>query len=98
MKFEVLEEKDNPLLKRKELVLSLDFENSKTPSKSDLQAILSEKYAVEPEKVDVTKLFSETGLAKGKAFVKIWENVPVKKKGDKAGGEGGQKAKEQKQA
>jgi len=95
MRFDILEEKENLLLKRKELVLALDYEGGSTPKKEDLMQSLAEKLGIEKDFVDVSKIISETGIPKGKAFVKVWQVKPPekKKKGEKIGGEG-EKGKE----
>ena len=102
MHFEILEEKENPLLKRKEIVLAIDYEGGATPKKEELMQKLAEKFGVEKDFVDISRIITETGLPKGKAFVKIWQIKPPekKKKGEKAGGEGekGKETEKQKQA
>jgi len=85
MKFEVLEEKENPVLKRKELVISLDYQQGSTPSKMDLQKALSEQMNANIEGIEISKIISETGLPMGKAWVKIWQEkkIPLYKKKEK---------------
>ena len=70
MKFNVIEEKENPLLKRKELLLSIDYEGGSTPSKADMQKFLSEQLNANIENL-------EMGMARGKAWVKIWEEKKI---------------------
>jgi ribosomal protein S24E len=87
MKFKVLEEKENPMLKRKEIMISLDYEGGSTTSKADLQKTLSEQLNAGIENVEVSKILSETGRTSGKAWIKIWQEkkVPIyseKKKGE----------------
>ncbi len=73
MKFEILEEKKNPLMKRKEILVSIDFEGSCTPSKFDLQKAIAESMKANAENIEVSKVLSEIGLSRGKAWVKVWE-------------------------
>lgn len=80
MNIEVVEEKQNPLLKRKELIVSIDYDGVGTPSKAILQTELSKNLGVNQELIEVTKIFSETGLPQGKAWVKIWETKPLERK------------------
>ena len=99
MHFEILEEKENPLLKRKESVLNIDYEGGATPKKEDLMQALEKKFIFGKGFIDITKIISEIGLSKGKAFVRVWEVKPPekKKKGEKSGGEGeGKETKKQK--
>ncbi|MFQ6020898.1 MAG: hypothetical protein ACE5J4_02675 [Candidatus Aenigmatarchaeota archaeon] len=76
MKFKIIKEKKNPLLKRKELLISLDY-NGATVSKAELQKILAEHFKVNMENLEVSKILSEVGLPKGKAWIKIWEEKKV---------------------
>lgn len=86
MKVEIVEEKNNPFLKRKDLLLMIDHSGQPTPKKDDLTNFLAEKYKVEKEKVEVVYIFSETGVARSKAKARIWEEKPKtkEKKSEKA--------------
>jgi len=81
MKIEIIEEKDNPFLKRKDLMIMIDHAGQPTPKKEDLIRFLAEKYKVESEKVEVVYIFSETGIARSKAKARIWKEKPKIKKG-----------------
>ncbi len=80
MRFDVLEEKNNPLLKRREIVLGLDYEGGATPKKEDLIGKLAEHFKVEKEFIQIPQITSATGISKGKAFVRVWEIKPPEKK------------------
>lgn len=73
----IISEKDNPLLKRKEIIAELDYDKGPTPSKAQLQLLFAKKFSVEPEKVEISKILSETGMAKGRAWIKIWDEKKV---------------------
>jgi len=77
VKFNVIEEKENPLLKRKELLLSIDYEGGSTPSKAEMQKFLAEQLSANIENLEISKVLSEIGLTKGKAWVKIWEEKKI---------------------
>jgi len=79
MKLEVVNEKENPLLKRKEIIVNLDFDGKGTWSKADIQRLVAEQFKVSLDNVEVSKILSEFGMSKGKAWIKIWEEkkVPV---------------------
>ena len=77
MKIEVVNEKENPLMKRKELLVSIDYDKGATPSKADLQKILSEQLKANIENIEISKVLSEFGLPKGKAWIKIWNEKKV---------------------
>lgn len=78
MNIKVIEEKKNPVLKRKELILELVYDAA-TPSKAELQKFLSEKLNAEINKIEVSKILSHAGMTGGRAWIKIWEEktVPV---------------------
>ena len=77
MKVQVLNEKENPLLKRKEIIVSLDYNGKATVSKAELQKILSEEFKASIDNVEITKIFSEFGTPRGKAWIKIWKEKKV---------------------
>ena len=78
MKFSVESEKENPALKRKELVVNVDYEGKATPKSVDLLAGLANHFSVPQEKLQA-KLFSHSGKSAGYAIVKIWSEEPIKK-------------------
>ena len=77
MNFQVVSEKENPLFKRKEVLMSLDFQGGSTPSKADLQKMLAEHFKSNIDSVEISKIISETGLSRGKAWIKIWQDKKV---------------------
>lgn len=77
MKIEVISEKENPLMKRKELLVSIDYDKGATASKADLQKFLAEQLNANIENLEISKILSEFGLSKGKAWVKIWKEKKV---------------------
>ena len=77
MNFQVVSEKENPLFKRREILMSLDYQGVSTPSKADLQKTLAEHFKVDIDKVEISKLISETGFSRGRAWIKIWQDKKV---------------------
>ena len=79
MNFQVISEKENLLFKRKEILASIDYQGGSTPSKADLQKALAEQFKVGIDSVEITKVLSETGLTRGRAWIKIWheKKVPI---------------------
>ena len=77
MKLKILNEKENPMLKRKEIVASIDYEGGSTTSKADLQKLVSEQLNAKIENVEISKILSEMGRTGGKAWIKIWEEKKV---------------------
>ncbi len=71
MEIEILEEKENPFLKRKELKLVIKHENSPTPSKQELKKELASKFSVSEEQIQIDYIFSKKGLCESLSKVKI---------------------------
>ncbi|MEM5836317.1 MAG: hypothetical protein QXR09_03280 [Candidatus Aenigmatarchaeota archaeon] len=79
MEIEILEEKDNPLLRRKELKINIKHANSPTPKKQDLIKEIASKYSVSEDRVLVNYIFTKKGLPESFAKVKIYQE-PIKTK------------------
>jgi len=77
MKANVIEEKQNPLLKRKDLIVSVDYEGKSTASRAELQKLLADQLNANIENLEISKILSETGQTRGKAWVKIWDEKKV---------------------
>ena len=56
--FKTLKERDNPHMKRKEMLLLWEHVAGATPSRTGLQGLLAKHWSVEPERVDVKGIFS----------------------------------------
>ena len=79
MKVNIVSEKQNPYLKRKEILLSIEHEAESTPPKAAVLELLAKQLSAEKEKIEIVDIISETGLPKSKSMIFIWEEVPVKK-------------------
>lgn len=77
MKIDIINDKENPLMKRRELLVSIDFDKGSTPSKADLQKFLTEQLKANIENLEISKILSEVGLSKGKAWIKIWKEKKI---------------------
>lgn len=73
MKTNIANEKENPLMKRKELMVSVDHASEATPSKAAIQQALAKDLSKELEFIEVKDIFSGNGEANSKAKVFIWE-------------------------
>ena len=73
----MLEEKENPLLKRKSIIFNLDYERGSTISKADLQKKLAEHFKAEPKHVEIVKILTQTGKSSGKAWINLWEEKEI---------------------
>ena len=73
MKIEVIEEKENPLLHRKELTIRIkEFE--KTPSKEEVKKQAVAKLGSNENKLLLDRITQEYGKQEAIAFVKIYES------------------------
>ncbi|MEM5785279.1 MAG: hypothetical protein QXO19_03470 [Candidatus Aenigmatarchaeota archaeon] len=79
MQLKIDETKDNPLLKRKELIVKIYYEGSPTPSKNQIIESISKQVGADQEKIEVVKINGEVGMQVGKALVYVWEEKPKKK-------------------
>lgn len=87
MKIKIIEEKENPFFKRKDLHVEVNHESAATPSKAELMKVLATKYKVDIEQVVVDYMFTMKGMSKTKAKVKVLKEKPGVKepeKGEKA--------------
>jgi len=80
MKIDVIDKKENPFLKRADLILTVDHAGKATPKKDELAKMIADKLKSVPEKVEIVYIFTESGLSKSKVKARVWkEKVPVKK-------------------
>jgi len=59
-KYNLIEEKYNPLFKRKEIKFNLT--SKATPSKTEVEKLISEKFSSSPEKIKIKKISSKFGI------------------------------------
>jgi ribosomal protein S24E len=79
MELEILEEKENVLLKRKELKINIKHPNSPTPKKQDLVKEIASRYSVPEDHVFVNYIFTKKGVQESMAKVKIYQELPKQK-------------------
>ena len=88
MEIVIIEEKDNPFFKRKDLKIRIKHFGSPTPSKADISKELSTKYDVDESQVQIDYIFSQRGLGESFLVCKILQEKPAEvKKPDEAKGE-----------
>lgn len=84
MDLNILEERENVLLARKELRLNIKHPSSATPKKQELLKELSEKYSVPEDHIIIDFIFSKKGMNESVAKVKIYKEKPkIKEKKQK---------------
>lgn len=76
MEIEILKEKDNKLLNRKELELRIKHPNAPTPKKEEIKEELSKMFNVDKEQIVINYVLSKKGLQEAIAKVKILYQKP----------------------
>ena len=85
--FKIIEQKENPLFKRKEIKISIETEV--TPSYTDTEKLISEKFSVSVENIKIKKISGNFGSRTFIITVNIYdskedkENIEPKSKKDK---------------
>ncbi len=82
MQFDILNEKQNPLFKRKEIIIKMGFDGA-TPSKAALQQMFAKEFKTEPNRVEINKILSAVGKDIGKVWLRIWEEKDIEIYGKK---------------
>jgi ribosomal protein S24E len=77
MKIDIVGERYNPFMKRKELIVEIENPEEPTPSKAQLAELLTKHIQEEAERIDITKILSSRGNAKSKAWVFVWDEKRV---------------------
>lgn len=90
MKIDIVKEKENALLGRKEIRFEIDHPEESTPSKAAVQQLAAKQLEAEAGRVDVRHIFSGTGVSKSNASVFLWnekrvEDLSKAKKPEEAG-------------
>ena len=71
MKTSIINEKDNPLLKRKELSIKIEHDGSATPKKAELQQLVAKEFKKDVEQVDIRNIFSDSGISRLLTYQKL---------------------------
>ncbi len=79
MKVEVLTERENPLLKRKEVEALVEHVGKATPSRAELRKVFAEQYGVPIEHVIVVKIRTRYGTNKSFVRCHLYEDLSVAK-------------------
>lgn len=69
MKIEVLEEKVNPYLNRREILLEVFHKGQRTPSKREVSNILVDKLGLDPDKTMIMYIKTATGMNRSLIFL-----------------------------
>ncbi|MEM7813907.1 MAG: hypothetical protein QW548_03350 [Candidatus Aenigmatarchaeota archaeon] len=77
MKVSIFSEKDNPFMKRKEVVALVEHGSEATPSRAAVQQILAREWGIKPEQVDVKGIFTRVGKQASRVKVHVWSEPKV---------------------
>lgn len=80
MEFNIVKEKYNPFLKRKELEIVFIHPGEPTPSKEKINNIIKEKYGVDESQIEINYVISKFGSPESIAKVKIYDEKREVKK------------------
>ena len=75
MEMEIRKERENKLLKRKEIEVYLDHTGKPTPTRLEILKELAKKLKVKEDLIIVDKIFSETGKACSRVKVLVYQNT-----------------------
>ena len=75
LEVKVVEDRENVLLNRRELVLEINHPGEGTPTRIDVRKYVAAKYNVELDRVYVIKLDTKTGTNKTIGYVRIYDTV-----------------------
>lgn len=81
MEMEVISEKVNPVLKRREIIVKIKVKGA-TPSRKDVVAGVASHFGVEEKLILVDQILTEFGAADALARIKIYEDpqfIPKKR-------------------
>jgi len=79
MNLEVIQDRKNPLLNRRELDIIIAYESG-TPKRDEVREEISKKFGVEKDRIIIEKMESLFGANKAKAHVHIYDAVEHAKK------------------
>ena len=74
MKLNVIEVKENPLLKRKEIRYLIEFDNDTSPSRETIREVIARNYKADHSLVIVDKNLQITGSHSMEGYSKIYNN------------------------
>lgn len=76
MELKILEEKENLLLKRKEVKAEIIHPNLPTPKREEVVASLAKLYSVDPTQVLIDYIFTKKGTNSSLVKIKILKEKP----------------------
>jgi ribosomal protein S24E len=77
MEFKVRQDEYNSLLKRKEVLIEVDHEESGTPSRIELKKAVAAKYGTKPENVYVVDVETKTGTQNAICELQVYDDPKI---------------------
>lgn len=78
MKIEIVSEKENPFMERKEISVNIMHDREPTPNKAAVQKMLSKELKKEPVHIEIRQIISRGGMGFSDARVFVWKEPKVK--------------------
>lgn len=76
MEINIIEEKENPFFKRKDVKMRIKHLASGTPSKADITKEMASKYNVDESQFQIDYVFSQKGIGESFVKCKVLEEKP----------------------
>lgn len=77
MKLDIISEKHNPIMERKEVKLLATHPEEATPTRASMQQLAAKHFKTDVVKIDIRNIFSKIGSSKSDALIFIWDNKTV---------------------
>ena len=74
MEANIVSVRENPLMDRREVDVSLDHEGEATPSEEDVKSRVAAENGIETESIEVESIYTGFGSQKSKATLKVLED------------------------
>ena len=77
MKINIIEIRENPLLKRNEIIGIIEHNGMSTPSKASVQAYLAKEKKIKPKHIEVKRIISGVGNTQSRILAYVWKEKEV---------------------
>ena len=75
MNLKIIEEKENPLLNRKNILAELEYSKIATPRKTEVKKILADTLKIGEELIELKHVYPIFGKNKAKVIAHIYKNI-----------------------
>ena len=73
----IIKQEYNPLLERKQVVVSLEHEGNKTPSNQEVKKLISENFKTAEDLITVKHVYTKFGDGISRIFAYVYENKDI---------------------